>query len=147
MASFFDPEHAPRRKQVDWQTLADAGLSQVIIGLETGVPELRLSIGKSDQLKVLSDAIALIKQAGIRVALTLLMGIGKQAEATYQREITTAFIGGLELDARDIVYLSPLTGSDWRDLDQHQDAFKRFINQHSNARTRHYNMEKFHYYC
>lgn len=147
VASFFDPEHASRRSREDWCDLAGGGLSQVVIGLETGLASLRRALGKSDDLSLLQQAIADIRAAQIRVGLTLLVGAGDVAEAARQRDATAAFIQALELAAGDVIYLSPLKGCAWPELDNHYALFRRQLRAHTAAKVVHYSMDKFRYFA
>ena len=159
IASFFDPEHAPTRELKQWQELAALGLRQIVIGLETGLPELRKTWGKSKQLNPIKHAIELAKQAGITVGLTVLVETGNQDLERAHREATTQFIAQLDLMRSDQVYLSPLqlTTTPGTDLspgttDTTEKAhlsneLKNLFREATKAKVIHYGMDKFYYFA
>ncbi len=111
VAAFLDPDHAPARDASAWRELAASGLAQATLGLETGLPALREALGKHGDLTAFERACDGLGEAGIRRAITVLVGAGGEAQRTGHREATAAAVGRLGLSGRDIVYLSPLEGS------------------------------------
>ena len=109
IAAFHNPDLGKRRTVAQWQALRDAGLVDVTVGLETGLPRLREALHKSPDTARFATSVADIKAAGIDVAVTVLLGVGAPADAAAHRAATAALIAEMPLDARDRVYLSPLT--------------------------------------
>ena len=114
VAAFFDPDHAPVRPTDAWRALARAGLVDLTLGLETAVPSVRRRLGKCPDLVRFADAVARVKGAGVRLALTVLIGPGPAGDEAEHRSRTCAWIGAQPLDVDDLVYLSPLKGDERR---------------------------------
>ena len=111
VSAFMDPNHMPNREVPDYKLLHNKGLRQVIIGLETGDPELRNRLNKSSNLHELTEAVQRVKEAGLQVGLTVLVGAGGDSWADVQYQSTIDFIHELPLDISDLIYLSPYEGS------------------------------------
>lgn len=109
VAAFHNPDLGKRRTVAQWQALRDAGLRDVTVGLETGIPHLREAMHKSSDTGRFVASVADIKAAGIGVAVTVLLGVGAPSDAVAHREATAALIAEMPLDQGDRVYLSPLT--------------------------------------
>jgi hypothetical protein len=108
IAAFLDPHHAPRRDPAAWGRLADRGLVRAVVGLETGDPALRQRLGKSPDLAPLRDAVAAMRAGGVGAGITVLAGAVRPEDVPTHHAATVAFLAGLELDQRDLVYVSPL---------------------------------------
>lgn len=108
IASFFDPYYSPRRPPAQWRELAGHGVVRLVIGLETGLPLLRQQLGKNPDTTPLQAAVAQAKEAGIQVGITVLVGAGGEPLARRHVEQTVAVLRPLDLDRRDLIYLSPL---------------------------------------
>jgi len=111
VATFLDADHAPRRTPARWARLVEAGLGDVTVGLETGLASLRASVRKSADVARFVAAVAAAKGAGVRIAVCVLVGLGGAAVADAHRAATVAAVASMPLDARDLVYLSPLEGA------------------------------------
>jgi radical SAM superfamily enzyme YgiQ (UPF0313 family) len=146
VAAFHDPDHSARHSAADWQALFEAGLRQVVLGLETGDPELRRSLGKSGELGRLEEAVRGQKGAGLTVGITVLVGAGKQGEQGH-REATLRLLDSLPLERADRVYLSPLEGSmEPARLLEEGERWLEAARQLS-AAVAPYRMERFRYYA
>ena len=111
VAAFLDPDRAPRRAPSDWERLVAAGLADVTVGLETGDPALRAEAGKSGDVAAFVEGVRTAKSGGVRVAVCVLVGLGGAEAAARHLETSLDVLERMGLDARDHVYLSPLTGS------------------------------------
>ena len=107
IASFADPDFSPKRTDAQWQALQQAGLTQIVIGLETGWGELRATLGKSGDLSKVITTIQQAKQAGIQVGLTILAGVSVHHEQRHHLE-TVEFVHQLPLANDDRLYISAL---------------------------------------
>jgi hypothetical protein len=110
-ASFLDADHAPRRDADAWGRLAAAGLGDVTLGLETGLPALRRQAGKSADVGAFAATVLGLKHAGLRVSITLLVGLGGEEAAAPHEEASVRALAGMALGAGDLVYLAPLAGA------------------------------------
>ncbi len=147
IATFHDVDHAPVRKPEDYAVLADAGLEHVTIGLETGDPELRKSFNKSENIVRLIKAVHDQKSAGIRCAITVLIGVGAQ-KIDIHRTATSHVIQAMELDKQDLIYLSPLEGTmAVAELDAEMELFQQTLSTVTAAQISPYLIDKFRYFA
>ena len=147
VAAFLDPDHSPVRSIADYRELAGLGLSQATIGLETGYPGLRSVLGKNGDLSQVKESIQTLKNAGIQIALTILIGAGGEKYLNEHKEKTIQFIHDMELSKRDLIYLSPLAGSlSAAKMEEEISSFKWFLKQQTKARILPYHMERFFYF-
>lgn len=108
VAAFLDPHHAPTRDAAAWARLGEAGLVRVIVGLESGEPELRARLGKPGPLPVVAETVAAARAGRVGVGLTVLTGAVRPEEVAAHVDATVAFIAARALSAADLVYVSPL---------------------------------------
>lgn len=108
IASFYDPYFSPHRHLQDWCALQQRGLYRLVVGLESGFPTLRKQLGKSSDLTPMRNDLQAIKQSGIHLGISVLVGAGYEALASKHLTDTMAFLGQLPLDDNDYIYLSPL---------------------------------------
>jgi radical SAM superfamily enzyme YgiQ (UPF0313 family) len=113
IAGFWDPEHAPRRELGDWAELHALGVRRVHVGLETGDSELRKSYGKDPDLSKWRDALAVARAGGLVFGISVL-ALGDEAPERHERHRleTARFLGELDLQPDDFVYVSPLLAAD-----------------------------------
>jgi len=78
------------------------------VGLETGDPALRARLGKSADLAPLRDAVGAMRAGGVGAGITVLTGAVAPEDTPAHHAATVAFVAGLDLDERDLVYVSPL---------------------------------------
>ena len=148
IACFADPDFSARRTADNWQELADLDLRHVVIGLETGLPKLRASLGKSGDLVRTRELVAQLQQAGIGVGITLLTGIGDPSEGALHLRETAAFIDRLNLIDSDLIYLSPYSkaGAVERRAVTEQRELMRLLKAWTAAKVVPYQMQRFNYY-
>ncbi|MBF0286678.1 MAG: radical SAM protein [SAR324 cluster bacterium] len=147
IAAFHDADHSPQRKPEDYDALADKGLGHVTIGLETGDPELRKSFHKSADISHLLKVVRDQKSAGIRCAITVLIGVGAQKIEVHQTA-TTQVVEAMQLDKNDLVYLSPLEGtSGAADSDAEMELFRQSLSLVTAAQISPYLITKFRYFA
>ncbi len=147
LASFYDPEHAPKRSLADWKTLESLGLTQVVLGLETADPALRQSLGKSPDLSLIDQSLAALSQTHIRTGLTLLLGAGPAESGDSQLAQATDYLASLPLGPRDLIYLSPLDSSTWPQPHTAFAPWRKQLRTSTPAQLVHYSMDRFHYYA
>ncbi len=111
VAAFLDPDRAPRRTASDWKRIVEAGLCDVTVGLETGDPALRVEAGKSGNVDAFVESVRQARAGGARIAVCVLVGLGGPEPAKRHLEASRDALARMDLGARDLVYLSPLTGS------------------------------------
>ena len=144
IAAFLDPDRSPPRRDHDWRDLREAGLEETCVGLETGLPALRAAAGKSADLARVVRSIERQKEAGLRVAIVVLVGLGSETQERAHQEATVDLIEGLPLDATDTVYLSPLVAGAARSASpEGLAAWRRITEAATSARTAMYLIERY----
>jgi hypothetical protein len=105
--SFMDAFDVHRKTPDEWAELATRGLRRVYIGMETGDDGLLRWLRKPGTAADVSDAVSLLKRAGIAVSVIIMTGVGgeRYAEAHVCGTITT--LNAMPLGAGDLVYFSP----------------------------------------
>lgn len=148
IACFADPDFSARRTSADWQELAEFGLRHVVIGLETGLPQLRVSLGKSGDLTKTRELMAQLQQAGIGVGITLLTGVGGPSEKELHIRDTVAFVEQLSLNHLDLIYLSPVSkaGIVKNEAITEQKELMLMLKKRVSAKVVPYQMQRFNYY-
>lgn len=148
IACFADPDFSARRSVSDWQVLADFGLRHVVIGLETGWPELRASLGKSGDLSKTRELVVRLQRAEIGIGITLLTGVCDSAQSKRHLDETVAFIKALNLGSRDLVYISPVSKEgivEGRAVFE-QECLMKMLKKQLSAKVVPYQMQRFNYY-
>ncbi|MBI2930994.1 MAG: radical SAM protein [Planctomycetes bacterium] len=97
-----------RREAHELRELRDLGLDRVTIGLETAHRPLYDSLRKPHELEDAERTVRLLKDAGLHVGLTVLLGVGGQESHSAHVNDTARFLDALPLGPGDWVYLSPL---------------------------------------
>lgn len=108
VAAFLDPDRGPARSTADWRRLREGGLRDVTLGLETGLASLRTEAGKSGDLRALVETVWALRESGLAVSVTVLLGMGGPEQEEEHREATLEVLAAMDLGPADTVYLSPL---------------------------------------
>lgn len=95
--------------------LQEAGCTQVDFGIETASPRLLSLINKNESPELMERAIRIVKEAGIKVKLFLMMGLPTETEL--DREFTLKFIARVKPDAYTLSRFRPIPGSSLEALD------------------------------
>lgn len=106
VGSFLDTFSAVKRTAAEWRRLRDLGLDSLYLGVETGsarVLKLLRKPGSPDQVDRLVGAL---KEAGIRVGVIMMTGVGGRALADEHVSESIRFLNGLPLGPGDRIYLS-----------------------------------------
>jgi radical SAM superfamily enzyme YgiQ (UPF0313 family) len=107
VASFVDVWSGEKHERADWRELAERGLAQVAIGMESGDDELLALVDKPGSRRELEAFVAELKAAGLALSLIVIVGLGGAVYRERHRQATLAALGAMPLDRRDLVYLSP----------------------------------------
>jgi anaerobic magnesium-protoporphyrin IX monomethyl ester cyclase len=91
------------------EMLLDAGCVEVGIGIESGSDRILLIISKGETTEDIRDAIALLRQAGIRVKGFFIIGLPGEDQTTLGD--TMEFICNTPLDDADFTIFQPYAGS------------------------------------
>jgi hypothetical protein len=107
LAGFVDVFSGEHKPASDWRELRELGLERVAIGVETGHDPLLAYLHKPGGADAAAEFVATLKEAGLSVAVILMLGAGGERFAAGHARDTAALLGRLQLDAADLVYLSP----------------------------------------
>ncbi len=108
IAAFQDPDRSPRRDSDARARLVEAGLGQVVLGLETGHGPLRGALGKRSTADGAVGIARGWKAAGARVGVTILAGVGTEEARDAHEAGTREAVAAMDLGPADLVYVSPL---------------------------------------
>jgi radical SAM superfamily enzyme YgiQ (UPF0313 family) len=103
-----------RHGQVLVDEMADSGCVEVGIGIESGSNKILRIVRKGETVAVIRKAIAMLRQAGIRVKGLFVVGLpGEDRESLRQ---TRRFVEDVPLDDADFTLFQPYRGSPiWED--------------------------------
>lgn len=108
VASFLDVFTGPVRSGAEWSELYRLGLRRVHIGLESGSDELLQWLRKPARATDVLETVTLLKEAGLTVAVIVLLGAGGHRFAAAHVRDTVRLLNALPLQREDYIYLSPL---------------------------------------
>ncbi len=112
LAGFVDVFSGERKPEAAWRELRSWGLERVAIGVETGHDPLLAYLDKPGSADEAASFVALLKGAGLRVSVILMVGVGGHRYAEGHVRDTSALLGRLPLGDGDVVYLSPFVRHD-----------------------------------
>ncbi len=111
-SGFVDVFSGERKSVDDWSALRARGLDRVVVGLETGHGPLLKFLNKPGTPGEAESFLVLLKEAGVRVSIVLMVGAGGDRYADGHARDTLALVGRLPLGPGDLVYLSPFVEHD-----------------------------------
>ncbi len=118
---FLDVVGGARHRPEDWALLAEAGLTRVCLGVETGSDKLLHLLGKPGAAEIVREVVLSLKRAGVAASLVFLAGVGgRELEEEHLRE-SAALADGLPLSSEDLVYIAPFDDrpdTDYRRLER-----------------------------
>ncbi len=104
--AFLDGFSGRKKRAADYAALRRLGLKRVTIGLESGHDPLLQWLRKPGSAADVRDAVMAMKEAGLAVTVIVLLGAGGERFSSGHVRDTTDLLGGLPLDADDLVYFS-----------------------------------------
>ena len=107
ISTFVDTFTLDKKTEADLARLHEAGLNTAYIGFETGLDELRRTLKKPGTAAEAAEAVRLLKHAGWRVAIILLVSIGERGLAARHLHATVEALASIPLEGTDLIYLSP----------------------------------------
>lgn len=102
VASFIDAFDVYRTAE-EFRQVAARGLKRVFIGVESGDEATLAALGKPATVQGVLSLVKTLKAAGLSVGVIFLAGLG-----TPHVDRSAQLLTSLDLDERDVVYLSPL---------------------------------------
>lgn len=106
VSSFLDTFSAVRRTTERWKHLAGLGLDSLYLGVETGSNRVLKMLRKPGSSGQVERLVHTLKEAGLRVGVIVMTGVGGRDLADEHVEETAALVNRLPLDAGDRIYLS-----------------------------------------
>jgi radical SAM superfamily enzyme YgiQ (UPF0313 family) len=104
--AFLDGFSGARRSADDFRALRERGLRRVTVGLESGHDPLLAWLRKPGASGDVRAAVGAMKEAGLSVALVVLIGAGGRRFAAGHERDTAQLLAALPLEDRDLVYFS-----------------------------------------
>ncbi|MGQ9926812.1 MAG: radical SAM protein [Chloroflexaceae bacterium] len=110
--AFLDIFGGTRKSSEQYAELRDQGLRRVYIGLESGDDAVFRLLNKPGTPQQGVETVVQLKAVGLQVGVILLAGAGGVDLARRHVARSLAALSAMELDAGDLVYISPLITSD-----------------------------------
>lgn len=105
--AFVDVFSGEKKPAAQWQELAELGLDRVAIGVETGNDELLAWLNKPGSSAEAAAFVTLLKSAGLRVSVILMVGVGGERFAAAHVADSLRLLERMPLGSGDLIYLSP----------------------------------------
>lgn len=102
---FLDEFGPPRPDRAELTRYRSLGLERVVLGVESGAPEVRAMYGARWTEADLRAMVAAIREAGIGMSLLVLAGAGGSALSDRHGHMTAALVATLGLGAGDSVFV------------------------------------------
>lgn len=115
VGAFLTARTAAHTPQCKLDMLAKHGIERVYIGIESGSEDILTLLRKPQTPDEVVTGIERVKAAGIGVGVIVLAGVGGYELADVHLARTRTLIRDIPLDARDIVYVSPLAEAETAD--------------------------------
>jgi radical SAM superfamily enzyme YgiQ (UPF0313 family) len=104
--AFLDGFSGARKSPADFASLRRLGLRRVTVGMESGHDPLLEWLHKPGGRAEVRAAVRAMKEAGLSVALIVLLGAGGRRFTAGHVRDTAELLAGLPLEAQDLVYFS-----------------------------------------
>lgn len=108
VAVFQDTFSGKPRSLDEWRELKAAGLEQVHLGVESGSADILKLLNKPAQGERVIQMVARCKEAGLKMSLIFMLGVGGAEGAERHEKETVALLQRLPLERGDRVYFSEL---------------------------------------
>lgn len=106
-STFMDTFNAKHKSAQDLKSICAHGLSKVYVGLETGSNRLRTFLHKPGTAAEAATALIHLKEAGFRLGVIILIGVGGRSFAAEHLQETLDVLKDVPLTKDDTVFLSP----------------------------------------
>lgn len=108
VSAFCTARTAARHPRADLERLAERGLERVHVGVESGHERVLELLEKPQTPELVRNGVSNLKKAGLSVGAIVLAGAGGRRLAEEHATATIDLVASLDLDTRDVVYVSPL---------------------------------------
>ncbi|WP_067923094.1 radical SAM protein [Alicyclobacillus shizuokensis] len=116
--TFMDTFTLEHKTPEDLRRIYEQGLRTVYTGLETGSNRLRAFLRKPGTAEEAVAAINRLKEAGYRIGVILMVGVGGPKFAREHLAATRQALNGIHFTPGDLVYLSPFVDPHDTDYDE-----------------------------
>lgn len=106
VCSFLDTFSAVRRTVGEWRRLRELGLDSLYLGVETGSAKVLKLLRKPGSPAQVDRLVGVLKEAGIRVGVIMMTGVGGRGLADEHVSASVDFLNALPLGPGDRIYLS-----------------------------------------
>ena len=106
--AFVDAFTGARRDPNDYRRLAGLGLDRVYVGLESGHDPLLAFVRKPGRAGEAVETVRALKDAGVRVGVIVMIGLGGARFAAAHVEDTARAVNAMRLGEGDLLYFSDL---------------------------------------
>lgn len=127
ITSYCLPRNLKKKPQADINALAEAGLSMVYVGAESGDDEVLARVNKGETFETTRMALDKLGEAGIKRSVMILNGLGGQALSAQHADNSARLMNASQPEYVSTLVVSFPTGeerfragfSGWEALDQH----------------------------
>lgn len=106
IGSFLDGFTGHLKDADEWKMIRQSGLSDIAIGIESGSEDLLKGVGKPYDPEIIIQMVNRIKEAGFRLQLIFLLGLGGKKYRDSHFEASVSMISRFNLSPEDRVQLS-----------------------------------------
>jgi radical SAM superfamily enzyme YgiQ (UPF0313 family) len=116
ITSYGSPKYLIAKSRNEWQAIAEAGVTQIHSGLETGDPQTLEMLQKAVTPEQAAAGFNLVVSAGIELSVYLMVGVAGHERWREHAEGSAAVINQVErLDSLRLRTFVPVIGTEWHD--------------------------------
>lgn len=124
VSCFLDTFSRSRRTAKQWSHLRQLGLDTLFLGAESGSPRVLKLLRKPGHPRLLISLVQKLKQAGIKVNVIIMTGVGGKEMASEHVESTAALLNSLPLSESDRIQFSAFMPNEDSEYSHRADAQK-----------------------
>jgi radical SAM superfamily enzyme YgiQ (UPF0313 family) len=118
MGSYANTKSISRKSSGELSDLREKGLDRIYLGVETGDDEIRKRIRKGSTAQQCLEMGRKIKEAGMRLTATVLLGIGGKEKSLSHAKATGELLSAMDPDHVAALTVIPIPGTPfWSDLE------------------------------
>jgi radical SAM superfamily enzyme YgiQ (UPF0313 family) len=119
MGSYANTKSISRKSSRELNDLREKGLDRIYLGVETGDDEIRERIRKGSSAQQCLEMGRKIKEAGMRLTATVLLGIGGKEKSLTHAKATGELLSAMDPDHVAALTVIPIPGTPfWSDLER-----------------------------
>ena len=124
VSCFLDTFSQSRRTAKQWSHLRQLGLDTLFLGVESGSPRVLKLLRKPGHPRLILSLVQKLKQAGIKVNVIIMTGVGGKEMALEHVESTALLLNSLPLSESDRIQFSAFVPAKNSEYSQQADARK-----------------------